>query len=164
MRNTFPRTVKLPKNQSFFLFGGRGTGKSFLLKERFSAATTHYIDLLNTTTETLFSKDPGLLYSEIIGLPNSIQVCVIVEIQKVPRLLNEIHRLIENPDVKLQFALTGSNARKLKTGGANLLAGRAVLRSLFPLLPEELGEKFALLDYLTGVSRQKRKSESEVLA
>ena len=71
---------------------------------------------------------------------------IIDEIQKIPKLLDEVHRLIEQPGNKKIFILTGSSARKLKAGGANLLGGRAFLRNLFPLIPQELGDHFSLED------------------
>ena len=148
MRNSFVRDINLPKTQSFFLFGARGTGKSTLLKERFDAKTTHWIDLLDTATEERLSKSPSMLRAEILSLPDSKRDCVIDEIQKIPRLLDEVHHLIENDKSKLRFILTGSSARKLKAGGANLLAGRAVIRALFTLNPIELGQCFDLDKFL----------------
>jgi predicted AAA+ superfamily ATPase len=139
MRNTLPRLVNLPKSQSFFLFGGRGTGKSTLLRQSFHSEECHWIDLLDSFKEAQYSRNPNDFRTEVLGLSHHIQICVVDEIQKQPKLLDEIHRLIETDRVKIKFALTGSSARKLKYGGANLLAGRAVLGSLFPFTPEELG-------------------------
>ena len=81
------------------------------------------------------SRDPGTLYREVGGLPAGTWV-VIDEVQKVPDLLDEVHRLIEQRH--LRFVLSGSSARKLKRGGGNLLAGRAVVEQMFPLVSAEL--------------------------
>jgi len=68
------------------------------------------------------------------------------EIQRLPSLLNEVHRFIE--DQRMRFVLLGSSARKLKQAGTNLLAGRALYRQMFPLLPQELGRDFNLAEVL----------------
>jgi predicted AAA+ superfamily ATPase len=76
------------------------------------------------------------------------QHIVIDEVQKIPKLLDEVHRLIEKPDNKRHFILTSSSSKKLKAGGANLLAGRAFLRNLFALSQTEIGASFVLEDAL----------------
>ena len=67
---------------------------------------------------------------------------VIDEIQKNPVLLDIVHKMIEDHGVK--FALSGSSARKLKRGQANLLAGRAIALYLPPFCSMELGKNFNL--------------------
>ena len=107
--------------RSFFLFGPRGTGKSTWLKARFPDSP--YIDLLHAGSYLELSRHPERLEALING--QDIRFPIIVdEIQRIPELLNEVHRLME--DKKWIFALCGSSARKLKRGGANLLAGRAL--------------------------------------
>lgn len=123
--------------KSHFLFGPRATGKSWLIKNQLKNAQV--FDLLDTDTHDRFLKRPGALAEEI-----SSDLVVIDEIQKNTRLLDEVHRLIENKGTR--FLLTGSSARKLKHGGANLLAGRARSLSLFPLTRHELND-FDLLKY-----------------
>ena len=140
----FQRECKLPENQSFFLFGARGTGKSTLLKSRLQLPQEAYIDLLVVSTERELARDPDALEAKVRALPEGINTVVIDEIQRLPRLLDVVHRLIETPDIAVRFALTGSSARKLKAGGANLLAGRAFLRNIFPLTQRELGDQFSL--------------------
>lgn len=132
--------VKLPKNNSFFLFGARGTGKSTLVKEEFQTRA-HYIDLLLAANEERYSLDPDSLVADVGALKNVSHV-VIDEVQKVPRLLDVVHKLIE--ETEISFVLTGSSARKLKGGAANLLAGRAFERSLYPFSSLELGKDFDL--------------------
>ncbi|OGQ07387.1 MAG: hypothetical protein A3G32_05305 [Deltaproteobacteria bacterium RIFCSPLOWO2_12_FULL_40_28] len=127
----FNRIINPSKNNSFFIFGARGTGKSTWLKNHFQNIPHHWIDLLNPDLEELFSKDPNLLLKQIETLPSSTQWIIIDEIQKCPKLLDLVHLAIETH--KKKFALTGSSARKLKRGSANLLAGRAFLYHLFPL-------------------------------
>lgn len=129
----FTRLLKPPLS-SFFLFGPRGTGKSTWIRQNFSQAV--FYDLLDSNEALRLSKEPQLLYRELASLKPKSWV-VIDEVQKVPQLLNEVHRLIEGQ--KLRFVLSGSSARKLKKGQANLLAGRARLETLFPLVSAEVG-------------------------
>ena len=140
------RLANLSTKQSFFLFGARGTGKTSLVKDLFSQ-DSFYIDLLNLDTEARYQLDPESLFKELSGLPANIHTVIIDEIQKAPKLLDVVHRKIESTD--LQFILTGSSARKLKLGAANLLAGRAVVFNLYPLLASELGSSFQLIEALT---------------
>ena len=127
----FQRLIQLPKNYSFFLFGPRGSGKSTLLQNGFTQETSYWIDLLDPETEERFALKPNLLKTIVDSLPPEITHVVLDEIQKVPKVLDVVHSLIEKTS-KL-FILTGSSARKLKYGGANLLAGRAFVQHLFPL-------------------------------
>lgn len=127
---------------SFFLFGARGTGKSTFLEEFFRSTETTWIDLLDADQENLFSNNPTALRDLVAK--DRFEWVVIDEIQKSPKLLDEVHRLIEKGDTK--FALTGSSARKLKRGGANLLAGRAFVYDMYPLTHLELRTDFNVLD------------------
>src|SRR5262245_13426440 len=142
----FPRLRDFSKKQSFFLFGPRGSGKSTLLKQRFEETQCLWLDLLDTDIEDRFSRNPRELYAIVKGLPTKKTYVIIDEIQKVPKLLDEVHRLIEETD-KL-FVLTGSSARKLKYGGANLLAGRSFVYHLYPLSCFELEKQFDLHEAL----------------
>ncbi len=147
----FPRLLKCSKNKSFFLFGARATGKSSYLESFWSRSfrgkhSLLWIDLLEPEKERTLSLNPSALEQEIEALKEKPRFVVIDEIQKVPKLLDVVHRLIIKK--KLNFALTGSSARKLKSGGANLLAGRAFLYKLYPLTFLELGEKFDLHEVL----------------
>jgi len=136
------RINTLPHNQHFFLFGARGTGKSTLIRHVFNKGNSLWIDLLNTDEEARFSRNPMHLEAIVLKLPETQTHVVIDEIQKVPKLLDVVHRLIENPSVQQKFILTGSSARKLKQGGANLLAGRAFVYHLFPFSFLELNKQF----------------------
>ena len=91
-----PRIVNIPKNKSFFLFGARGTGKSTLIKSLFPAETTHYINLLLAAEEYRFARDPDLLLREVSSLEAKITSVVIDEIQKVPKLLDIVHELMQS--------------------------------------------------------------------
>ena len=135
------RLQNLKTKQSLFLFGARGTGKSTLLKQIFSSKKTLWIDLLDYKQESALSKNPDRLSFLISG--NSYKTVIIDEIQKVPRLLDVIHKEIEQ-NKKIQFIMTGSNARKLKRGQANLLAGRAIAYYLYPFSCFELKKDFQL--------------------
>lgn len=132
MPSIFTRTLGFPSG-SCFLFGPRGTGKSTWIRKHFPDARIY--DLLNTGESLRLSRDPATLYREVEGLPPESWV-VIDEVQKVPALLDEVHRLMETR--RLHFLLSGSSARKLKRGAANLLAGRAVVESMFPLVSAEM--------------------------
>lgn len=140
----YPRVLQLPQKRHFFLFGARNTGKSTLIKARFNPKTSRYIDLLDSTEEDRYIKNPSQLVNEIHALSNEIEHVVINEIQKVPRLLDAVHKLMGETDKK--FIMTGSSARKLKQGGANLLAGRAFVYNLYPLSFIELNDEFILDD------------------
>lgn len=129
---------------SYFLFGPRGTGKSTWLKATYP--TGLYIDLLDKAFFRKLSARPEFLEEYISG--KSSRIIIIDEIQKIPDLLDVIHRLIEQK--KYQFVLTGSNARKLKRTHANLLAGRAILKKFHPFTAAELGEQFSLQKALTN--------------
>lgn len=140
------RLIRLPKNRSYFLFGARGTGKSTLLSTDYPKESTSYIDLLNPEIERRYLRNPEYLRHEIEGLSDNIKYVLIDEIQKIPALLDVVHQHIEKTD-KI-FILTGSSARKLKKGKANLLAGRAFVRHLFPFSVFEVGADFDLLNAL----------------
>ena len=132
--------LDISKGQSFFLFGPRGSGKSTLLRNTFSKEKTLWIDLLDQRQEFELSSNPdSLLELWSVDEPKWV---VIDEVQKIPRLLDVVHKGIETHRIK--FALTGSSARKLKRGGANLLAGRAASYSLSPFSALELGDSFRL--------------------
>jgi uncharacterized protein len=126
-------------DHSFFLFGPRGTGKSTWLQEVLPGAFV--IDLLDASLFLELSRDPHQLEALIAGQPASSWI-VLDEIQKVPLLLDEVHRLMGHN--KWNFALCGSSARKLRRGGANLLAGRALTLSMEGFSAPELGETFDL--------------------
>ena len=132
----YARLLPTP-TRSIFLFGPRGTGKTTWIRERFPNAATY--DLLDTGEALRLSKTPGALYHELVERPQG-SWAVIDEVQKVPELLNEVHRLIEGRG--LRFVLSGSSARKLRRRGVNLLAGRAVTSNLFPLVSAELDFEF----------------------
>jgi predicted AAA+ superfamily ATPase len=135
---SYPRILTSPKG-SFFVFGPRGSGKSTWIRSAFPRA--HRVDLLDEALYQSYLADIGAFAAELRVLPPG-SVVVVDEVQRLPALLNEVHRHIE--DRRLRFVLCGSSARKLKTAGTNLLAGRAVRRSLHPFLPEELGKDFDL--------------------
>ena len=134
----YKRILK-PIERSCFLFGPRGVGKSTWLKQQLPEAT--YIDLLDEARFQRWLVDPGEASMVLNALPDGSTV-IFDEIQRLPGLLNDVHRFIENR--KFRFVMSGSSARKLKKVGTNLLAGRAIKREMFPLTPEELGRDFNL--------------------
>ena len=129
----------LPPAQSFFLFGMRGVGKSTWARANFPNATT--LDLLDERLFQDLLADPSLFAQSIEPLAAGDWV-VVDEVQRLPALLNEVHRAIETK--RLRFALLGSSARKLKAAGTNLLAGRALPKTMFPLSAAELRDDFDL--------------------
>jgi predicted AAA+ superfamily ATPase len=139
-----PRLLAAPPKQSFFLFGPRGAGKSTWVRAELPGV--HRIDLLDEARYHDYLARPSLFADELRGLARGATVCV-DEIQRVPSLLNEVHRFIE--ERKLRFVLCGSSARTLKQQGTNLLAGRALRRQLHPFVPAELGGVFDLEVALT---------------
>jgi len=138
------RIVELPvllEKKSHFLFGPRQTGKTSLVRHTLKGARIY--DLLDTSIYLSLSQRPGRLAEELNPQDRFI---VIDEIQRIPDLLNEVHRLIEERGTR--FLLTGSSARKLRRGGVNLLGGRARTKYLHPLTYQELGKHFNLTQAL----------------
>jgi predicted AAA+ superfamily ATPase len=138
--------LQLPLSRNFFLFGARNTGKSTLLKHVFEKKEVMWIDLLDPDNEERYSREPIQFKQEILALDDTTQNIVIDEIQKMPKLLDIVHQLIESTD-KI-FIMTGSSARKLRHGGANLLAGRAFVYHLYPFSVLEFDKKIHLDDIL----------------
>jgi uncharacterized protein len=134
----YTRLLKLPKS-SFFLLGPRGTGKTTWVRHLLPRARV--FDLLDESLFQSYLADPSLFSRELNTIRRGSWV-VVDEVQRLPALLNEVHRAIVSKG--LRFVLTGSSARKLRRGGTNLLGGRALRRLMFPLTPAELGQDFDL--------------------
>lgn len=161
--NSYKRLLNISSHRSFFLFGARGTGKTTYLEENFKNEAVLWLDLLDVSLENKLQKKPSLLKQMISAIKDNQdhqnkninkgeaetkekrhknKWIVIDEIQKIPELLNIVHQEIEKK--KYFFILTGSSARKLRRGAANLLAGRALENYLYPLTYLELGKDFDL--------------------
>jgi predicted AAA+ superfamily ATPase len=125
----------LVDKKSHFLLRPRQTGKSFLIAHSVKGARVY--DLLDSAVYLGLSQRPQRLAEELTAKD---RIVVIDEIQRLPILLNEVHRLIEQRGTR--FLLTGSSARKLRQGGVNLLGGRARTKYLYPLTSRELGAHF----------------------
>jgi predicted AAA+ superfamily ATPase len=139
-----PRILNLPKllaTKSYFLFGPRQTGKTFLIRRQFPKA--RYYNLHETDTFLKFNQAPHRLRQELTAKDKLV---IMDEIQKLPLLLDEIQVMID--DRKVRFLLTGSSARALKRKGLNLLGGRARTKRLHPLCFRELGQEFDLVTAL----------------
>ncbi len=135
------RLLNLPsllQKKSHFLFGPRQTGKTSLIRHSLKGVRSY--DLLDHSVYLSLTQDPSRIAQEINAQDRTI---VIDEIQRLPVLLNEVHRLIEERGIR--FLLTGSSARKLRRGGVNLLGGRARTKYMHPLTYRELGSQFDLL-------------------
>jgi predicted AAA+ superfamily ATPase len=149
MKGTIDRLLKidLPKGQSAFLWGPRKTGKTTYLKATFP--NSPIFDMLQTDLFLEFAKHPFLLREQLLAAkPEQLKEPIIIdEVQKAPQLLDEIHWLIENKG--LRFILSGSSARKLKRGKANLLGGRAWRYEMHPLVSAEIED----LDLLRSLNR-----------
>lgn len=131
-----------PESMSFFLLGPRGTGKSTLIKDSFPDSI--YIDLLLPDVFRTYLSRPERL-RELAMANRDKKVIVIDEVQKVPQILEVVHSLMEEKK-GWQFILTGSSARKLKKSGADMLAGRALMRRMHPFIAAELKSRFRLED------------------
>src|SRR5438309_1504934 len=140
----FKRILKLPltSNSSIFLFGPRGTGKTSYLKQYLKNEL--YFDLLDYTTYSSLLANPSRLENLIAS--DYKGWIVIDEVQRIPELLNEVHRLIEHKGLK--FVLTGSSARSLRKAGTNLLAGRALTYKMHPLIIQEMENKFDMSEVI----------------
>ena len=124
--------------KSFLLLGPRGTGKTYWVKTQLPDSI--YIDLLDTEVYLSLLANPHRITDFI---PKNYKHWIVIdEVQRIPELLNEVHRLIESEHYL--FALTGSSARNLRKKGVNLLAGRALIYHMYPLVAQELGEQFNL--------------------
>ncbi len=127
-------------DESFFLFGPRGTGKSTWIEMVFQ--DPFIINFLEPDTFRRFAARPEILLDLVRGLSKQKPV-IIDEVQKVPEMLDAVHQLLEEKR-GIQFVLTGSSARKLKRTGSDLLAGRAIMKTMHPFMASELGERFSL--------------------
>jgi predicted AAA+ superfamily ATPase len=139
-RKMVSRILKKPlqHKKSFFLLGPRGTGKTYWIKQNLKDMV--YIDLLDVEIYAQIMSNPHRLLDFI---PRNYQGWIVIdEVQRVPAILNEVHRLIEKEGYA--FVLTGSSARSLRKKGVNLLAGRALVYHMYPLIVEELGDVFDL--------------------
>ncbi|MBP7866355.1 MAG: ATP-binding protein [Acidobacteria bacterium] len=123
--------------ESFFLWGPRQSGKTTFLKQTFPDAPRY--DLLNNRVFTRLLHQPESLGEELRALPAKPEIVIIDEVQKLPALLDEVHRLMTEHDQT--FGLCGSSARKVRRGHANLLGGRAVRFEMFGLVSPEVGPK-----------------------
>ncbi len=133
----FNRLLNLEQyTSSVFLFGPRMTGKTFLLRR---LTTSLYVDLLDPQVELELKASPKLFWEKVAVLPEGASV-IVDEIQRIPPLLDYVQKAIE--EKKLRFILSGSSARKLRRGGANLLGGRALDLRLHPLTASETGDAF----------------------
>jgi len=137
------RRLIVPPERTYFLFGARGTGKSTWARATYAGKP--YFDLLDQEAFIAYQRDPGRFGRQLAALPDG-ETVVVDEIQRLPELLNEVHRAIESK--RLQFVLLGSSPRKLKHAGVNMLGGRASLRTMFPLLPQEMAGEFDLEEAL----------------
>lgn len=130
---------RITSNRSAFLLGPRQTGKSWLIRNSLPDAMVY--DLLDAEVYASLSSNPKLIEQQ--WMADGRQPLVVVdEVQRLPMLLNEAHRLIELRGIR--FLLTGSSARKLRRSGTNLLGGRARMHHLFPFTSAELGASFDL--------------------
>ncbi len=138
----FTRQLKLTSERHLFLFGARNTAKSTLIEKLYDDGHSFYIDLLEYDQFEKYNRDPNELKRVVEALDDNVSHVIIDEIQKLPKLLDTVQLLMRKS--KKIFIMTGSSARKLKHGGANLLAGRAFVYDLYPLTAHELSDSFDL--------------------
>ena len=140
----YTRRLELP-TRSFLLLGPRGTGKTTWLRAHLAGA--RWYNLLLDREHLRLLRDPGLFRREIAALPAGAWV-VVDEVQRLPALLNEVHDALAAAPRRWRFALTGSSARRLRRGNANLLAGRVISRQMYPLTLAELRSRPPVDDLL----------------
>lgn len=126
-------TGPVSRNKVRLLCGARQTGKTWLLRRLLAGEDTRAFDLQDTVMRRRFEADPAAFGREVRALPRSVTRVVLDEIQKVPALLDEIQRLYDAAPSRWQFYLTGSLARRLRSGTANLLPGRSHTYHLYPV-------------------------------
>ncbi len=145
----YARKLALPQKKSFFLFGPRQVGKSTLIKTQLAKQKFWQVNLLQNDVFLAYAKKPSRFREEAIEKIKfeKIKIIFVDEIQRLPELLNEVQYLMQEYS-DCQFILTGSSARKLKRGAANLLGARAIKKELLPLSYEEIGDDFKLEDAL----------------
>lgn len=153
----YTRLLPLPSH-SFFLFGPRGTGKTTWLRSVLPKA--QWFDLVRTQEHLRLMRDPSLFRQIVDALPKGTWV-VVDEVQKLPALLDEVQAVIAEHGNRYRFALSGSSARKLRRLDVNLLAGRAINRTFFPLVAAELDFRFDVDDVLEFGLLPKVRSEPE---
>lgn len=142
----YKRTLNPLETNSFFIFGARGVGKSTLIRSKFKQDEVFEVDLLNASTFEQASFALTELIARVELAISKGNWIFIDEVQKLPKLLDVVQGLIDKKSAR--FILSGSSARKLKRGGANLLAGRAYTYNLYPLTSRELAQDFSLNQYL----------------
>ena len=142
----FRRLLQTTRHNSFFLFGARGTGKTTWVRDAFDPDESMYVDLLDPATEDSYRRSPNRLERQVRALSSRVEWILIDEVQRAPRLLDVVHRLIESTGKR--FVLTGSSGRKLRRGASNLLAGRAFVYNLYPLTAPEFQDAFQLEEAL----------------
>lgn len=132
--------------KSILLLGPRQVGKSTLLASLQPDLT---IDLANPVAFRDHLSDPGRLERQLAAVGPEVRTVFIDEVQKVPSILDAVQFFSDHHQGRFRFLLSGSSARKLKRGQANLLPGRVHLYSMHPLLQRELGSAFALERVMT---------------
>ncbi|MCE2929478.1 MAG: AAA family ATPase [Candidatus Caenarcaniphilales bacterium] len=143
------RELKINPKKSFFLFGPRQVGKSTLLRNLFHPKESLYYNFLLNSEYMNHASDPNLFRNQVIHRHKNQKFIIVDEVQRLPSLLNEVHYLLEESKNPPIFCLSGSSARKLKKGEANLLAGRALTYKMFPLSHREIGEDFNLIQAIS---------------
>lgn len=129
--------ILLRSKKSLLLLGPRQTGKSTLIESLHPDLT---INLADEQTYLDFAKNPSELEERLDAREKT--TVFIDEIQRLPSLLNTLQSIIDQRKDRTRFFLTGSSARKLKRGKANLLPGRIHVYHLGPLSVAELGDAF----------------------
>ena len=142
----FPRIPQTSPSRSFFLFGARGTGKTTYIKDRFDPDTSMYVDLLDPELEDAYRRSPQRLENQVRALPDTVEWVLIDEVQRAPRLLDIVLRLIESSEKR--FVLTGSSRRKFGADPKTVI-------SYFGILEDTL-VGFLLPAYHRSVRKQQR--------
>lgn len=141
---TIKRELEIIRTKSFFLLGPRQVGKSTFIRQNFPAKNSLYYNFLLNEEYEKYIQDTSLLRKEVQARSTNIKYVIIDEVQRIPEILNEVHYLLEYLAKPPVFVLSGSSARKLKRGQANLLGGRALTYHMYPLSYHELKNNFDL--------------------
>jgi predicted AAA+ superfamily ATPase len=127
--------------RSVLVLGPRQVGKSTLLRGLEPDLT---IDLASPSTFREYVTQPDRFERELESSSPGLRIVMINEVQRVPALLDAVQSVLDARPRRFRFLLSGSSARKLRRGQANLLPGRVVLEHLHPLFARELGSEFRL--------------------
>lgn len=129
----------LSTQRSALILGPRQVGKSTLLS---SLGPDISLNLASPRVFRDYVSHPERLEQELRACSPGRKTVFIDEVQRVPELLDVVQVLLDEQPGRFRFLLSGSSARKLRRGQANLLPGRVHVHYMHPLLACELADDF----------------------